>query len=453
MAGPREKGAPHQKAKAVPLTAGGRRPARETRPIERFTPGIPTSRSPTNPLELPSVPIPFRLKVPHLANLATVTNRPGGPLAKFGLFRRLPAELRHMIWKYLLPGPNIVTVYVSRDGRKESYKFSSTLVAPRLLWTCHEAREVVLLRYKRNAFKHPKSVNGCFFNFEQDILDFQSWAMDCPLDGIVATHGQRTRWLSHRAVEADIRNVKYMAFAHIALMRELDTTRRYRPLPLPTFLHFSSLQKVVIVFTFRHTWGCAQCQNSEMPLNDHLLVDDAKMVVGELKQDLVEGKTYSFMFGNEWMPPKWEWRMCCAISDWKRPYLESLVEPVRVEEMEEGDTMVNETVGASDTSPAGAASPMDTTPGESVATSSSENASILDTTPLLTEGESAASTSSPDTPNIMDTTEGESASSTSTSSETESMMDMTEGESVSSRTSFETASMMGNRMENLRDGD
>jgi hypothetical protein len=33
------------------------------------------------------------------------------------------------------------------------------------------------------------------------------------------------------------------------------------------------------------------------------------------------------------------------------------------------------------------------------------------------------------------------------------MMDMTEGESVSSRTSFETASMMGNRMENLRDGD
>ena len=170
-----------------------------------------------------------------------------------------------------------------------------------------------------------------------------------------------------------------------------------------------------------------------MPLNDHLLVDDAKIVVGELKQDLVEGKTYSFMFGNEWMPPKWEWRMCCAISDWKRPYLESLDESVRIEEVEEGDTMANETVGTSNTSAAGAANPMDTTPGESVATSSSENASILDTTPLLTEGESA--------------------SSTSTSSETESMMDMTEGESVSSRTSFETASMMSTRMENLPDGD
>ena len=115
--------------------------------------------------------------------------------------------------------------------------------------------------------------------------------------------------------------------------------------------------------------------------------------------------------------------------------------------------MVNETVGASDASPAGAANPMDTTPGEGIAATSSENASILDTTPLLTEGESAASTSSPDTPNIMDATEGESASSTSTSSETESMMDMTEGESVSSRTSFEAASMMSTRMENLPDGD
>jgi hypothetical protein len=33
------------------------------------------------------------------------------------------------------------------------------------------------------------------------------------------------------------------------------------------------------------------------------------------------------------------------------------------------------------------------------------------------------------------------------------MMDMTEGESVSSRTSFEAASMMSTRMENLPDGD
>jgi hypothetical protein len=324
------------------------------------------------------------------------------------------------------------------------------------------------LRYKRDAFKHPKSVNGCFFNFEQDILNFHAWANG---GGMVATHGQRTRWLSQRTVEADIRNVKHMALAHISLMRELDTTRRYRPLPLPTFLHFSSLQKVVIVFTFHHTWFCAHCRNGEMPLGDHMLVDDAKMAVGMLKQDLIEGKTYSFMFGNEWMPPKWEWRLRCEISDWKRPYLASLTASTRVAEARAGDTMVSETVAAPGTSSGEAATPMDSTTGDdSDSTSASESTIIVATGPQLTEGESVAEASAHDTTSLIDTPKGERTTSTSTSllantditdtsedesaSETEtssseaaSMMDLTDNQSSSSRTSSKLM------MENSRDGD
>ncbi|KAE9366125.1 hypothetical protein N431DRAFT_299146, partial [Stipitochalara longipes BDJ] len=96
-----------------------------------------------------------------------------GPLTKFDVFPKLPAELRHMVWKCHLPGPRIVTIQFEQDGRKHIYQFSATNALPFLLRVCHEAREVFLLRYKRYAFNHPRCTNGCYFNFEQDILAFQ----------------------------------------------------------------------------------------------------------------------------------------------------------------------------------------------------------------------------------------------------------------------------------------
>lgn len=139
--------------------------------------------------------------------------------------------------------------------------------------------------------------------------------------------------------------------------------------------------------------------------------------VRDLKEVLKEGKAYRFMFGNEWMPPIWEWKTCCTHStDWRPEYLESLEEAAQIEEVSDDEMMEIEMVGGSDTSVA-LTSTIDTTEGESVAsTSSTKSASMMDTA----EGEGNASTASFQFASTMDTTEGEGVS--STSSETASLM-------------------------------
>ncbi|KAE9366124.1 hypothetical protein N431DRAFT_386266, partial [Stipitochalara longipes BDJ] len=83
MAGSREKEAPRPRATPTPITAGGCRPTRAHRPIERFAPELPppsaSSRSRKTPPNrvVPSSgpPILIRLKVPSPANPATLTNQ------------------------------------------------------------------------------------------------------------------------------------------------------------------------------------------------------------------------------------------------------------------------------------------------------------------------------------------------------------------------------------------
>ncbi|PMD34655.1 hypothetical protein L207DRAFT_570325 [Hyaloscypha variabilis F] len=392
---PREKGAARPKANPTPITAGGRRPTRVHRPIERFIPGLPPSPSssrsrktpPGRPVPYSGPPLVIRLRVSTPANPGSFTNQvqpsnfaapfndsptsdlqlstnannptpdlqspvnaanpttdlqlssktanpttsigssskaPNGPLTNFGLFPKLPAELRHMVWKRYLPGPRIIEIQFDPDHRKHGYKFATTNPLPFLLRVCHEAREFFLLRYKRYAFNHPRCTNGCYFNFEQDILSFQ----------VLSAHKQRSRWLTHPDVTADVKNVKNLAFTHVELWKDLNGEEKpMRPLPLPTFLNFDRVQKVLVVFIVRHTAPCSFCLAGRIPPKDQEFLDDLKERVSNFKDDLEGGKMYCFMFGKEWKPPQWEWlTQCCQNMQWRRTYLKSL-EPAQAEDI------------------------------------------------------------------------------------------------------------------------
>jgi hypothetical protein len=283
------------------------------------------------------------------ANLAIPTNDNSahdisGPLTKFHLFPALPAELRHAIWKCHLPGERIVIIHFFRPDdpryRKHRYRFTSTDVVPVLSNACQESRTLFLWRYKRDAFKHPKNLNGCFFNFQRDILQINFGSQ----------YSQRSTWLSHRTVEADINSVKTLAFPHTDFMKETDDYGLRRALPLPTFMHFRQLEKVIIVITLDHQRSCAHCGYADMSLRHHELIDDTKQRTSELKGMLKGGKVFTFMFGDQWEPPKWEYMVICCrqIGSWQRPYVE-LLEKDSMRVITE-ETTDSETVGGSDSS-------------------------------------------------------------------------------------------------------
>jgi hypothetical protein len=282
-------------------------------------------------------------------NLAISTNDNSahdinGPLTKFHLFPALPPELRNAIWKYHLPRERIVRIYFfphdNPGYRKHRYSFGSTDPVPLLSNACHESRTLFLWRYKRDAFKHPKNANGCFFNFQQDILEINGGSK----------YNQRSTWLSHRTVEADINCVKTLAFPHTSFMLETDDYGLRRALPLPTFMHFRQLEKVIMVIILDHQRSCAHCGSAELSLRHHEMIDDTKQRVSDLKGMLKGGKVFNFMFGDQWEPPKWEYMPICMeqLGRWQKLYVKRLEEDSRPVITQE--TTDSETVGGSDSS-------------------------------------------------------------------------------------------------------
>lgn len=95
------------------------------------------------------------------------------PLIEFHCFDKLPAELRAMIWKLLIPGPRIVKVnFDQKNKRKTGAKFTATIGIPVLLHVKKETRNLALQWYQRIAFQYPKYKKGFFFDFERDALFF-----------------------------------------------------------------------------------------------------------------------------------------------------------------------------------------------------------------------------------------------------------------------------------------
>lgn len=393
MAGPGEK-VSRRKGKPITPRAGTRHSTRPRRPVNSYAPPAWGPEPP--PSKLICLQLPFRFKGVNVANPAALANRSlhsspsvftkrspesdpsvaasaqsnanvasvddnsninlaistndnsahdiSGPLTKFHLFPALPAELRHAIWKYHLPGVRIVRIQFSRpddpDYRKHRYRFAATDPVPILSNACRESRTLFLWRYKREAFRHPKNFNGCFFNFQKDILEIY----------LGSQYSQRSTWLSHHTVEADVNSVKTLAFPHFNFMKETNNSGLRRALPLPTFMHFRQLEKVIIVIILDHQRSCAHCGSAELSLRHVEMIDDTKERASELKGMLKGGKVFNFMFGEQWEPPKWQYMVICCeqMSRWQRAYVEWLEkDSIRVITQETTDS---ETIGGSDSS-------------------------------------------------------------------------------------------------------
>lgn len=259
----------------------------------------------------------------------------------------------------------------------------------------------------------------------------------------MSAHGQRTRWLSHPTVANDIKHVKNVGFTHIEMWKELNgEEKRFRPLPLPTFMHFHSLQNVRVVFLIQHQEPCTWCRFKKVPPKDKEFLEDLKDRVKNLKSVFEEGKMYCFMFGKEWEPPAFvHVSMCSASLGKPKP------KPSR---------NLNEVARSEDITNNPAEDTMD--PAAQVNEAADSGSDIeerlthedfqqlfeepMGSTSGTTDDDTLGGSETPDseTRSMMET-DGASVDSIS-SSEAASMME-TEGENLESTSSSESASMMG----------
>ncbi|KAG0650140.1 hypothetical protein D0Z07_2902 [Hyphodiscus hymeniophilus] len=144
-------------------------------------------------------------------------------------FENLPSELRIKIWKYMLPGPRVVSVRFDR-GAKE---YTSSTAPPILLRTCPESRTVALEMYT-NLVLSPKYTSSVFVDFDIDTIFFDS--LDCSPQGDLsydlATSPHKDRVLSC-AIDVQLWEVlrvfRYESLSELQWMRNLKTVALIMP--------------------------------------------------------------------------------------------------------------------------------------------------------------------------------------------------------------------------------
>ncbi|KAN0114659.1 hypothetical protein V8E51_004203 [Hyaloscypha variabilis] len=88
----------------------------------------------------------------------------------FNGFRKLPTEIRLMIWHMALPGPRVITIQQRTTvERWQRGCLSASYLIPSTLHTSHEARQVALRNYQLS-FAQNYINNPIYFDFSQDIL-------------------------------------------------------------------------------------------------------------------------------------------------------------------------------------------------------------------------------------------------------------------------------------------
>lgn len=111
----------------------------------------------------------------------TMTRTPISPintgLPSFTSFKKLPLELRLMVWGFALPGPRVIHLKLAAN-KVHGFAIASEIAASRIkavttipgvLHAVHESREAALKYYSVAFEDHPK-VQTMFFNFDHDYL-------------------------------------------------------------------------------------------------------------------------------------------------------------------------------------------------------------------------------------------------------------------------------------------
>lgn len=160
--------------------------------------GLPQAHAPLDELCAVSTLSPeinnsIEMVTPQIQSLSTTSDETSSlPLTNFERFPDLPAEIRLMIWKLLLPGKRVVEVLERRrfGGKKADLIYDSSLVnftwtsrAPVLFHINQESRaeaekiyELIPL-YKLVGWQYESSSTngrGIYFNYELDTLYFSA---------------------------------------------------------------------------------------------------------------------------------------------------------------------------------------------------------------------------------------------------------------------------------------
>ncbi|PVH84878.1 hypothetical protein DL98DRAFT_528291 [Cadophora sp. DSE1049] len=95
----------------------------------------------------------------------------------FALFPKLPLELRHMVWKYALPGPRTIEIFYKDHLRPLHADSVASLQRPKIsdpviLFANKESREVALSAYEL-AF-HYRTSSPLYFDFKPKKNVFSS---------------------------------------------------------------------------------------------------------------------------------------------------------------------------------------------------------------------------------------------------------------------------------------
>jgi hypothetical protein len=167
----------------------------------------------------------------------------------------------------------------------------------------------------------------------------------------LGTYRQRISFVQHKDVRDAIGKVQNLVFGCFALIKELETDSIRRPLPTPSIVHFFSVKRVTVRLTLNHQRRhCPHCGDGTLPLTEERTLDDGKQAISDLKKHLSSGQVYTYMFGNEWVAPKWDWLTHCNGSDWTMKYLESLSQEIELARLEEARQALAERISISERS-------------------------------------------------------------------------------------------------------
>jgi hypothetical protein len=141
----------------------------------------------------------------------------------FTLFEQLPSELRIKIWKFVLPGPRVVSVRFNRGAQQ----YTSSTTPPILLRACPESRNLALETYT-NLILSPEYESSVFVDFTRDTIFFDS--LDCSPKGDLsfdlAKSPHRDRILSC-AIDVQLWEVlrvfRYESLSELLWMKNLKT--------------------------------------------------------------------------------------------------------------------------------------------------------------------------------------------------------------------------------------
>jgi hypothetical protein len=196
---------------------------------------------------------------------------PSTILTTFMTFNNLPTELRIKIWKYLFPGPRVVSIRFNRAYKQ----YTTTAAPPTLLHTSPESRAVFLSSYTP-LFLSPKYPSSVFVDFANDTIFFDS--LDCSPGGDLAydlLQSPHSDCILSCAIDVELWEVlrvfRYASLSEIKWMRNLKTIALVMPKENPRIAGGDGPGSVVVnveenslTADILHDWGHIECLRREL---------------------------------------------------------------------------------------------------------------------------------------------------------------------------------------------